>query len=185
MSFPGRRLAPGPRPRWPQSRQSAPQPRWHWKASVDCAGRCAASLLSRWSDHRFGLCIEKVQALRVQRQSQALVNIDPDAGVDRGHHRVRTDGDVEENFRAELLDNLDRSVKTELGRVRRRGHMQILRPDAQDNLLVDITAEPGCRLAGRLDAQTFILDPQRAVGTADPDFLLIHPRPTEKPGDKE
>ena len=75
--------------------------------------------IHRLSDHCFGTRIEKVQAFRVQRQAEPVVHVDADARVDRGYHCVLTDRHIEEDLGAELLDNLDRRVETELGRVGR------------------------------------------------------------------
>src|SRR5882724_3961644 len=41
------------------------------------------------SDRCLGLHIEEVQALRVERQTQAVVNVGAHIGLDRRHHRVR------------------------------------------------------------------------------------------------
>src|SRR5262249_59392246 len=92
------------------------------------------------SDRHFRRIIKKVQTLRVQREPHPVVNIGADMGLDRGDHCVRADRDVEQDLGAELLDDLDNDVETELRRIGGGCDMEVFRTDPQSYLLPDIAA---------------------------------------------
>src|SRR5205823_8967001 len=100
----------------------------------------APASLSPGSDRRFGMHVEEMQALRVQRETQTIVDLGANIRLDGSDHRVGSRRYIQQDLRAELLDDFDHDVEAELGRIGRRGYVQILGPDPQSDVLSDIPA---------------------------------------------
>ena len=78
----------------------------------------------------------------VDREAKLFVHLATDGGLDRGDHRPLTDRDVEQDLRAEPLDDLDDSFEAHLDGIRIVRDPHILGPDAERDLLAGIGAEP-------------------------------------------
>jgi len=103
-----------------------------------------------------------VQPLRVQRKAHSVVDIGEDAGFHRSHHRVRPDRDVQQNLRAELLDDLDDHVEAEFRRVGGGRNPYVLGTDAERDLLPDVNL--ALFILGLLAVRHRVLDePRRHV----------------------
>src|SRR5277367_3696757 len=63
------------------------------------------------SDRRFGMHVEEVQPRRVQRETQTVVDLGANVRLDGSDHRVRSGRYIQQDLRAELLDDFDDDVE--------------------------------------------------------------------------
>src|ERR1700730_13906305 len=67
------------------------------------------------SDRGFVLAVEEMQALGIDRELQLFIHLCGMGWFDRGDHRHRADRDIQEDLRAEPLDDLDHRAEVQLG----------------------------------------------------------------------
>jgi len=82
-----------------------------------------------------------------------------DGRLNRSDHGRRSGGDIEQDFRAEPLDHLDRDIKAHVPRITRAGDAQILGSYAQSCLHPGVGSEPWHEWRGHFDAEIFALGP--------------------------
>src|SRR5947199_9931405 len=93
------------------------------------------------SDRQLGLQVEEVDALRMEREPQLVVELRAHSGVDSRHHNVRARLDVEQDLGAERLDDVDHGVEAVVRRAAARPDAHVLRPDAYRNALASVRHE--------------------------------------------
>src|SRR5207302_2952510 len=86
--------------------------------------------------------VEEVQALWVDGELQLFMHLGTRDRLDRGDHRHRADRDIEQDLRAEPLDDLDHRRNIQLGGIAVAGDPHILGPDADRYRFADIRPDP-------------------------------------------
>ena len=105
-----------------------------------------------------------------------------DARLDSRHERVRPGGDVQQDLRAERLDDIHRRVEDVLGRIRPVGEPQRFGTHAERGALAGVRPQGrGARLRN-LDPDAGGFGPQPAAGLRDRDLGEIHRRGADEPG---
>src|SRR5262245_63143613 len=79
--------------------------------------------------------VEEVQALRFERETDGLVHLHAHGGVYAGHHDVGAGLDVQEDLRAQRLDDVHYRIEGVVGPFASAGQVQVLGADAQRDLL--------------------------------------------------
>src|SRR6185437_9343232 len=105
-----------------------------------------------------------MQSAWIEREADPVVNLGLDARLDRGHHRVRSRLDVEEDLRTEFLDDLDRRIEAEVRRIAAGRDAKVLRADSERDVLSNMRAELAGDHVRQLDADVLVVGPKGAVG---------------------
>src|SRR4051812_27816822 len=78
------------------------------------ADRAMTSCRPHPSDRNFGLLVEEMNAIRIDRESQLLVHLSRGRRLDRCDQRQRSCDNVEQNLRTKSLNHFDRYVKAQV-----------------------------------------------------------------------
>src|SRR3990172_4143422 len=90
------------------------------------------------SDRQLGLEVEEAGAVRRERELERLVYLRAHGRLDARHDRVGAGAEVEQDLGAERLDDVHERVERVLLRVVAGRDVQVLRPDAQRDLLAPV-----------------------------------------------
>src|ERR1044072_6074428 len=138
---PTRRKSP-----WADAAPTSPTP-WRRSAEPD---HPIADGRDRRPDRRLGAGVGEMQPVGIERQAHAVANLRAHRRLDRRHHHGGADLDVEQDLRSEFLEHLDHGFKAEFGGITGGGDAQILRTDAERDVVSAMAAQAGADVTGHL-----------------------------------